>query len=121
LTGTGRAVRAFTCRCEVRIAVRRPTQSIHNPGEGAMCLGIPARVTKVTRYEGIDIVEGTVDFSGVQKQVNLSFTPEVEEGDWVVVHVGFSISVLDEQEALTTLAYLRELGEMEAAKDQPST
>ena len=83
-----------------------------------MCLGIPAKVIEVTRHDGLDIVEGKVDFSGVQKPVNLSFTPEVEAGDWVVVHVGFSISVLDEQEALTTLEYLRELGELEAARDQ---
>jgi hydrogenase expression/formation protein HypC len=84
-----------------------------------MCLGIPAQVIEVTRHEGLGIVEGTVDFSGVQKQINLSFTPEVEVGEWVVVHVGFSISILDEQEAMTTLEYLRELGEMEAANDQP--
>ena len=84
-----------------------------------MCLGIPAKVIEVTRHEGLGIVEGTVDFSGVQKQINLSFTPEVEVGEWVVVHVGFSISILDEQEAMTPLEYLRELGEMEAANDQP--
>jgi hydrogenase expression/formation protein HypC len=84
-----------------------------------MCLGIPAQVIEVHRMGDLGIVEGKVDFSGVQKQVNLSFTPEVEVGDWVVVHVGFSISVLDEEEARTTLGYLRELGELEAAKDQP--
>ena len=83
-----------------------------------MCLGIPARVIEVMRHGDLGLVEGKVDFSGVQKQVNLSFTPEVEVGDYVVVHVGFSISVIDEEEALTTLAYLRELGELEAAKDQ---
>ena len=78
-----------------------------------MCLGIPAQVLEVNRFDDLGIVEGKVDFSGVQKQVNLSFTPEVEPGDWVVVHVGFSISVLDEEEARRTLDYLRELGEME--------
>jgi hydrogenase expression/formation protein HypC len=88
------------------------TQQIQ-PGEDAMCLGIPAQVLEVDRFDDLGIVEGKVDFSGVQKQVNLSFTPEVEPGDWVVVHVGFSISVLDEEEARRTLEYLRELGEME--------
>ena len=78
-----------------------------------MCLGIPAQVLEVNRFDDLGIVEGKVDFSGVQKQVNLSFTPEVEPGDWVVVHVGFSISVLDEEEARRTLDYLRELGEMD--------
>ena len=83
-----------------------------------MCLGIPARVIEVRRLGDLGLVEGKVDFSGVQKPVNLSFTPEVEVGDYVVVHVGFAISVIDEKEALTTLDYLRELGELEAAKDQ---
>ena len=84
-----------------------------------MCLGIPAKVIEVNRFGDLGIVEGKVDFSGVKKQVNLSFTPEVEVGEYVVVHVGFSISILDEEQALTTLEYLRELGELEAAKDQP--
>ena len=84
-----------------------------------MCLGIPARVVEVTRAEGLALVEGKVDFSGVQKTVNLSFTPEVEVGDYVVVHVGFSISIVDEDEALGTLEYLRELGELEVADDPP--
>lgn len=84
-----------------------------------MCLGIPAQVLEVNRFDDLGIVEGKVDFSGVQKQVNLSFTPEVEPGDWVVVHVGFSISVLDEDEARRTLEYLRELGEMEVPEGRP--
>jgi hydrogenase expression/formation protein HypC len=84
-----------------------------------MCLGIPARVVEVNRVEGLNLVEGKVDFSGVRKTVNLSFTPEVEVGDYVVVHVGFAISVVDEEEALGTLEYLRELGELEAAKEPP--
>lgn len=84
-----------------------------------MCLGIPAKVVEVTRFEGLGLVEGKVDFSGVLKEVNLSFTPEVEEGDYVVVHVGFAISIMDEQEALTTLQYLRELGELEVPGESP--
>ena len=86
-----------------------------------MCLGIPAKVIEVTRHEGLDIIEGKVDFSGVVKQINLSFTPEVQVDDWVVVHVGFSISILDEEEAQTTLGYLRELGETIEAQDQSPT
>ena len=82
-----------------------------------MCLGIPARVVQVQRYGDTGLVDGKVDFSGVQKQVNLSFTPDVKEGDYVVVHVGFSISVVDEEEALRTLEYLNELGELEAESD----
>ena len=76
-----------------------------------MCLGVPGRVVAIQRIEGFDLVQGTVDFGGVQRDVNLSFTPEVEEGQYVVVHVGFAISVIDEEEAAQTLEYLRELGE----------
>jgi hydrogenase expression/formation protein HypC len=84
-----------------------------------MCLGIPAKVIEVTRHEGLGIVEGKVDFSGVQKQVNLSFTPEVEPGQYVVVHVGFAISTLDEQEAADALRYLEELGELDELRRTP--
>ncbi len=86
-----------------------------------MCLGIPAKVIEVRRDEGLGLVEGKVDFAGVQKQVNLSFTPEVEVGNYVVIHVGFAISILDEEEALTTLDYLREIGEINVAQEQPPT
>jgi len=74
-----------------------------------MCLGVPGQVVEVRRYDGLEIVEGKVDFGGVLRDVNLSFTPEVEEGQYVMVHVGFSISVIDEEEAATTLRYLEQL------------
>ena len=86
-----------------------------------MCLGIPAKVIEVERFEGLGLVQGKVDFSGVLKEINLSFTPEVEEGDYVVVHVGFAISIVDEEEALTTLEYLRELGEQLPPADSPAS
>ena len=82
-----------------------------------MCLGVPGRVVSIERVDGVDLVQGTVDFGGVRRDVNLSFTPEVEEGQYVVVHVGFAISVIDEDEAKQTLEYLRELGE--AVPDGP--
>ena len=77
-----------------------------------MCLGIPAKVIEVNRFGDLGIVEGKVDFAGVKKQINLSFTPEVEVGEYVVVHVGFSISVVDEQEAQQVFAYLEEMDEL---------
>lgn len=52
---------------------------------------------------------GKVDFSGVQKEVSLAYVPETDVGDWVIVHVGFAISRLDEHEAAETLAHLREI------------
>jgi hydrogenase expression/formation protein HypC len=73
----------------------------------------------VERFGDLGLVQGKVDFSGVLKEVNLSFTPEVEEGDYVVVHVGFAISIVDEEEALSTLQYLRELGELQPPDGSP--
>ena len=81
-----------------------------------MCLAIPGRVVELRRSD-LGLVEGKVDFDGIQRNVNLSFTPEVSEGDYVVVHVGFAISVVDEEEAQQTLAYLRELGEATPGPD----
>ncbi len=76
-----------------------------------MCLGVPARVIGVRRDSTSPMVQGTVDFGGVRKDVDLSFTPDVLPGDFVLVHVGFALSRLDEAEAMRTLAYLEEIGE----------
>lgn len=62
-----------------------------------MCLGIPGKVIEI--YEKENSKFGKVDFNGVKREVCLDFTPDVKAGDYVIVHVGFSISVLDEREA----------------------
>jgi hydrogenase expression/formation protein HypC len=56
---------------------------------------------------------GTVDFAGIHKDVCLEWLPEAQPGDYVIVHVGFAISKVDEQEALETLKLLKEMGEQE--------
>lgn len=86
-----------------------------------MCLGIPGKVVEVRRADGLPIVEGTVDFGGIRKDVNLSYVPEVEAGQYVLVHVGFALSTLDEDEAIRTLGYLEELGRVreELEEDAP--
>ena len=76
-----------------------------------MCLGIPGKVTEI-RDEG-GLAMGKVDFGGVRKDACLAYLPEVEVGDYVVIHVGFAISRLDEEEALKTLEILAEMGVME--------
>lgn len=86
-----------------------------------MCLGIPGKVIEVRRFDGLDIVEGRVDFGGVVRDVNLSFTPEVEQGQYVLVHVGFAISVIDEEEAAATLEYLAQLDEAVSGELPPPT
>ena len=72
-----------------------------------MCLAIPGKVLEI---EGSSSpVMGTVSFGGIKKQVCLEWLPEVKVGEYVIVHVGFAISKLDEQEALETLDILSKM------------
>jgi hydrogenase expression/formation protein HypC len=73
-----------------------------------MCLGIPGRVVEI--YEAAGVRMGTIDFDGVRKDVCLAYVPEIEVGDYAIVHVGFAISKLDEQSAAETLALFRRMG-----------
>ncbi|MDQ1348450.1 MAG: hydrogenase expression/formation protein HypC [Acidobacteriota bacterium] len=82
-----------------------------------MCLGVPGQVVEVLHNE-IGIPMGKVDFSGVVKEVCLAYTPEVEAGQWVVVHVGFAISLIDETEARKVFQYLEEIGELLELQDE---
>ena len=77
-----------------------------------MCLGIPGKVTEIRDEAGLAM--GKVDFGGVRKDACLAYLPEVEVGDYVIIHVGFAISRVDEAEALKTLEILGEMGVMEA-------
>ena len=74
-----------------------------------MCLGVPARVTAVADEDGLHM--GDVDFGGAGRRVCLAYVPEAGVGDWVVVHAGFAIAVLDAEEAAATLRALAALGE----------
>jgi hydrogenase expression/formation protein HypC len=75
-----------------------------------MCLGIPGRVTEIRDEAGLAM--GKVDFGGVRKDACLAYLPEVKLGDYVIVHVGFAISQVDEAEALKTLEILDQMGVM---------
>lgn len=76
-----------------------------------MCLSIPGRITEI-RQEG-SLPMGSVDFGGVVKDICLDYVPEAKVGQYVLVHVGFAISLLDEEEALARLDTLRELAEFD--------
>ena len=82
-----------------------------------MCLGVPGQVVEVVHNE-IGIPMGKVDFSGVVKEVCFAYTPEVEAGEWVVVHVGFAISKIDEAEAKKVFQYMAEIGELLDLQDE---
>ncbi|MGO9084759.1 MAG: HypC/HybG/HupF family hydrogenase formation chaperone [Candidatus Sulfotelmatobacter sp.] len=75
-----------------------------------MCLAVPGRIVEIADGGDIAFRIGKVDFGGVRKEINLAYTPEAEVGKYVLVHVGFAISVIDEAEAQRVFEYLRELG-----------
>ncbi len=79
-----------------------------------MCLAVPGRITEIVG-EG-ELRKARVDFGGVAREVSLVFVPEADLGDHVMVHVGFAISVIDEESARATLAALRELEAGDASR-----
>ena len=76
-----------------------------------MCLAIPGKVEEITEENGLRV--GRVNFGGVIKRVCLDYVPEVEVGDYTIVHVGFALSKIDEDEALRTLEVFRQMGVLE--------
>ena len=76
-----------------------------------MCLAVPGKVVSI---EGDDPIlrDGKVNFGGVVKRVNLSYVPEAKIGDYVVVHVGFALSIVDEEEAKQVFENLKTIGEL---------
>ena len=82
-----------------------------------MCLAVPGKVTAIFGEDPL-MQTGRVDVGGVVREVNLCYVPEVKLGDYVVVHVGFALSIVDEIEAQKIFEYLRQIGEMELP-DEP--
>lgn len=77
-----------------------------------MCLGIPGRILEVHEDHGLSM--GTVDFGGVRREVCLAYVAdEVAPGDYAVVHVGFAISKVDEEEARRTFEVLQEMSQLD--------
>jgi len=79
-----------------------------------MCLGIPGQVIDLGEVDGV--VMGTVDFGGVRKQACLEYVPGIRVGEYVIIHVGFAISRVDEDEAQRTLDVLQAMGDAVAAE-----
>jgi len=77
-----------------------------------MCLAIPGLVVSVDQNQGIEHM-GTVNFGGVLREVSLACTPDVGVGDYVLVHVGFALEKIDEEEAQEVFKYLKSLGQLE--------
>ena len=72
-----------------------------------MCLAVPGRVVEIMDEGDIAFRRGRVDFGGIRKEINLAYVPEAEVGKYVLVHVGFAISVIDEEEAQARLQVSR--------------
>jgi len=76
-----------------------------------MCLGVPGKVIDIYQTNGLKM--GKVDFGGVVREACLEYLPDVEVGNYTIVHVGFAISLLSEEEAQATLETLREIADIE--------
>ena len=76
-----------------------------------MCLGIPGKITKIYKKDSLNM--GIVDFGGISREVCMDYIPEAQVGQYALIHVGFAISVMDEDEALETLKLLQELTDIE--------
>lgn len=76
-----------------------------------MCLGVPGKVLSITGDEPLSRM-GKVSFGGIVKEVSLAYVPEAAVGDYVIVHVGFAISRVHEDEARLVFDYLRQMGDL---------
>lgn len=89
-----------------------------------MCLAIPGLLLNISGDDPITRI-GQVKFGGIVKEVNLAYAPEAKVGDYVIVHVGFAISTLNEAEANRVFEYLREMDELQelewGREEQPAT
>lgn len=83
-----------------------------------MCLGIPGRVQEI--YEANGARMGKVNFGGIVKEVCLAYLPEIEVGDYAIVHVGFAITRIDEASAQETLRLFEEIGALGEELGEPS-
>jgi hydrogenase expression/formation protein HypC len=77
-----------------------------------MCLAVPGKVESIWGDEP-EFLTGKVDFAGLKKEVSFAFVPEVQIGDYVLVHVGMALQVIDPKEAQRTFEALKELGELD--------
>ena len=77
-----------------------------------MCLAVPGKLESIEGQDPL-LRTGRVNFGGIVKNVNLAYVPEARAGDYVLVHVGFAISTVDEAEAKRVFEYLSQMGDLE--------
>ena len=76
-----------------------------------MCLGVPGKIVETYEKGGLKMAK--VDFGGIFREACLSYVPEATVGEYCIIHVGFAISILSENDAMETLALLKEMGTFE--------
>jgi hydrogenase expression/formation protein HypC len=86
-----------------------------------MCLSIPGKLIEITSQLDDTFRMGKVSFDGVLKEVSLTLVPEARVDDYVMVHVGAAISVVDEEEAKKTFSLLKQLGELDDLENGPNS
>ena len=84
-----------------------------------MCLAVPGKIISIDG-EDATFRRGRVNFGGIVKNVDLSYVPDAKIGDYVIVHVGFALSIVDEEEAQKVFEYLRRMGELEELTEASS-
>ena len=77
-----------------------------------MCLAVPGKIISIESSDDVLFKSGKVSFDGVIREVNLAAVPEAKIGEYVLVHVGMALNVVDEEEALKTLEYFKEIDEL---------
>jgi len=76
-----------------------------------MCLGVPGKIIEI--YESNGLKMANVDFGGVTREACLEYVPEAQIGDYTLIHVGFALNLISEEEALETLDLLRQIADVE--------
>jgi hydrogenase expression/formation protein HypC len=76
-----------------------------------MCLAVPGKITEI--YEANGLLMGKIDFGGVVREACLTYVPEAKVGDYTIIHVGFALNLIDEKEAMETLALLEEISKQD--------
>lgn len=76
-----------------------------------MCLGVPGKILSIYERDGLQM--GKIDFGGVYREACLAYVPEAQVGDYTLIHVGFALNLIDEEEALETLQLLHEISEFD--------
>ena len=75
-----------------------------------MCLAVPGKIVEI--YKANDLMMGKIDFGGVEREACLAYVPEAQVGDYTVIHVGFALHLISEEEAQETLTLLHQIAEM---------